>query len=118
VPVFARHKHVPSHQLQTIPITWPFSTWGLDLVGPYKKAKGRFTHIFIAVEKFTKWVKVKLVASIIAAKAVEFVKEIMYMSGVPNNFITNNGTQYTMREFKDFCANSDIKVDYASISHP
>jgi uncharacterized membrane protein YqhA len=70
------------------------------------------------VEKFTKWVKVKLVASIIAAKAVEFVKEIMYMSGVPNNFITNNGTQYTMREFKDFCANSDIKVDYASISHP
>jgi hypothetical protein len=29
----ACQKHVPSHQLQTIPITWPFSTWGLDLVG-------------------------------------------------------------------------------------
>jgi hypothetical protein len=26
---------VSSHQLQTIPITWPFSTWGLDLVGPF-----------------------------------------------------------------------------------
>jgi hypothetical protein len=36
---FASQKHIPSHQLQTIPITWPFSTWGLDLVGPFKKAK-------------------------------------------------------------------------------
>jgi hypothetical protein len=42
---FARQKHVSSHQLQTMPITWPFSTWGLDLVGPFKKAKGEFTHI-------------------------------------------------------------------------
>jgi hypothetical protein len=32
---FAHQKHVSSHQLQTIPITWPFSTWGLDLVGPF-----------------------------------------------------------------------------------
>jgi hypothetical protein len=37
---FARQKHMPSHQLQSIRITWPFSTWGLDLVGPFKKAKG------------------------------------------------------------------------------
>jgi hypothetical protein len=68
---------VSSHQLQTIPITWPFSTWELGLVGPFKKAKGRFTHIFIAVDKFTKWIEAKPAASIIAAKAVEFVKEIM-----------------------------------------
>jgi hypothetical protein len=25
---FARQKHMSSHPLQTIPITWPFSTWG------------------------------------------------------------------------------------------
>jgi hypothetical protein len=46
---------VPSHQLQTIPITWPFSTWELDFVGPFKKVKGGFTHIFVTVDKFTKW---------------------------------------------------------------
>jgi hypothetical protein len=69
---FARQKHVSSHQLQTIPITWPFSTWELALVDPFKKAKGGFTHIFIAVDKFTKWIKVKPAASIIVAKAAEF----------------------------------------------
>jgi hypothetical protein len=85
---FARQKHVSSHQLQTIPITWPFSTWGLDLVGSFKKAKGGFTHIFVAVDKFTKWIEVKQAASIIVAKAVEFIKEIMNKFGIPNNIIT------------------------------
>jgi transposase InsO family protein len=88
------------------------------LVGPFKKAKGGFTQIFIAVDKFTKWVEVKLAASITAAKAMEFIGEIMYKFGVPNNIITNNGTQFTMREFKDFCADSGLKINYASVSHP
>jgi hypothetical protein len=106
-----------SHQLQTIPITWHFSTWGLDLVGPFKKAKGVFTDIFVVVDKFTKWIEVKPIASITVAKAVEFIKEIMYRFGVPNNIITDNRTQFTAREFKDFCADSGIKVNHASISH-
>jgi hypothetical protein len=37
---FAHQKHVSSHQMQTIPITCPFSTWGLDLIGLFKEAKG------------------------------------------------------------------------------
>jgi transposase InsO family protein len=115
---FARQKHMSSHQLQTIPITWPFSTWGLDFVGPFKKAKGGFTHIFIAVDKFTKWIEVKPAASITVAKAVEFIKEIMYMFGVPNNISTDNGTQFTVREFKDFCEDSGIKINFVSVSHP
>jgi IS30 family transposase len=109
---------MPSHQLQTIPITWPFSTWGLDLVGPFKKAKGGFTHIFIAMNKFTKWIKVKPAASITAAKAVEFIKEIMYRFGIQNNIITDNGTQFNAREFKNFCVDTGIKINYASVSHP
>jgi IS30 family transposase len=88
------------------------------LVGPFKNAKGGFTHIFMAVDKFTKWIEVKHTASITTAKVVEFIKEIMYRFGVPNNIITDIGTQFTMGEFKDFCANSGIKINYASMSHP
>jgi hypothetical protein len=77
------------------------------LVGPFKKAKGRFTHIFAAVVKFTKWVEVKPAASITTSKAKEFIKEIMYRFG----------TQFTVREFKDFCVDSGIKINYDSVSH-
>jgi hypothetical protein len=91
---------------------------GPDLVGTFKKAKGGFTHIFVSVHKFTKWVDAKPAASIIVAKVVEFVKEIMYRFSIPNTIITDNGTQFTVREFKDFCVDSGIKVNYASVSHP
>jgi hypothetical protein len=88
------------------------------LVGTFKKAKGGFTHIFITVDKFTKWIEVNPTASIIAANAVEVIKEIMYIFGIPNNIITNNRTQFTSSEFKDFCAESGIKINYALVSHP
>jgi hypothetical protein len=54
------------------------------LVGPFKKAKGGFTHIFVVVDKFTKWAEAKPAASITAVKAVEFIKEMMYRFGIPN----------------------------------
>jgi transposase InsO family protein len=40
------------------------------------------------------------------------------MFDVPNNIITDNETQFTVREFKDFTAESGIKINYASVSHP
>jgi hypothetical protein len=49
---------------------------------------------------------------------MEFIKEIMYRFGVPNNTITDNRTQFTVREFKDFCIDSCIKINHASLSHP
>jgi IS30 family transposase len=92
--------------------------WGLDLVGPFKKAKGGFTHIYVAVDKFTKWIEVKLVASITMAKALKFIKDIMYRFSMTNNITIDNGTQFTAREFKDFCADSSMKINYASMSYP
>jgi transposase InsO family protein len=69
------------------------------------------------VDKFTKWIEVKSNASIKMAKAMEFIKEIMYRFGVSNNIIMDNGTQFIVWEFKDFFVDSGIKINYASVSH-
>jgi hypothetical protein len=37
-----KQTHLPAQVLQTIPITWPFAVWGLDLVGPLQKAPGGY----------------------------------------------------------------------------
>jgi hypothetical protein len=34
----SKQQHLPAQQLQTIPITWSFACWGLDMIGPFKKA--------------------------------------------------------------------------------
>ena len=31
---FASKPHAPASELKTIPLSWPFATWGLDMVGP------------------------------------------------------------------------------------
>src|SRR5438876_7678368 len=45
--------HVLAQELQTIPITWPFAVWGLDMVGPLQRAPGGFTHLFVRSEEHT-----------------------------------------------------------------
>jgi hypothetical protein len=72
----------------------------------------------VVVDKFIKWIKVNPATLIIVAKAVEFIKEIMYRFGVSNNIIIDNGTQFIASEFKVLCADSSIKINYASVSHP
>jgi predicted choloylglycine hydrolase len=51
---YARKSNLPAHVLRTIPITWPFTVWGLDIVGPLRKAPGGFTHLLVAIDKFSK----------------------------------------------------------------
>src|SRR5205809_1839529 len=109
---------MPAQELQTIPITWPFAVWGLDMVGPLQKAPGGYTHLFVAIDKFTKWIEAKPVATITAAKAKEFFQDTVVRFGVPNRIITDNSTQFTGSEFKDWCEEIGIKICYASVAHP
>jgi hypothetical protein len=54
---YTKQTHPPTQALQTIPITWPFVVWGLDLVGPLQKAPRGFSHLLVAIDKFSKWIE-------------------------------------------------------------
>nr|AAM08548.1 Putative retroelement [Oryza sativa Japonica Group] len=116
--VDTQETHLPSQELQTIPLSWPFAVWGLDMVGPFKRATGGFTYLFVAIDKFSKWIEAKLVVTITADKARDFFINIVHRFGVPNRIITDNGTQFTGDVFKDFCEDFGIKICYASVAHP
>src|SRR6266498_4028859 len=87
------------------------------MVGPLQRAPGGYTHLFVAIDKFTKWIEAKPVATITAAKAKEFFQDIVVRFSVPNRIITENGTQFTGAEFKDWCEELGIKICYASVAH-
>jgi hypothetical protein len=89
---YARQTHLPAQTLQTIPITWSFAVWGLDLVGPLQKAPGGFTHLLVAIDKFSKWIEARPLTSIGSEQAVVFFTNIIHRFGVPNSIITDNGT--------------------------
>ena len=51
-------------------------------MGPLKTAQGGYTFIFVAIDKFTKWIEVKPVTTTTVAKAAEFIQEITYRFGI------------------------------------
>jgi hypothetical protein len=108
---YARQTHLPAQALQTIPITWLFAVWGLDLVGPLQKALGGFSHLLVAIDKFSKWIEVRPLTSIRSERAVAFFTNIIHRFRVPNSIITDNGTQFTGKKFLDFCEDHHIHVD-------
>jgi hypothetical protein len=66
--------------------------WGLDIVGPLQKAPGGFSHLLVAIDKFSKWIEVRPLTSIRSEQAVAFFTNIIHRFGVPNSIITDNGT--------------------------
>jgi transposase InsO family protein len=114
----SKQQHLPAQQLQTIPVTWPFACWGLDMIGPFKNAQGGYTHVLVAIDKFTKWIEYKPIASLTSAKAVEFIQDIIFRFGISNSIITDLGSNFTSSEFFDFCKQRSIQIKYASVAHP
>jgi hypothetical protein len=51
-----------------------------------------FTHLLVAIDKFSKWIKVRPLTSIRSEQAVAFFTNIIHRFGVPNSIITDNGT--------------------------
>jgi hypothetical protein len=110
----SKQQHLFAQQLQTIPITWPFACWGLDMNGPFKKAQGGYTHVLVAIDKFTKWIEYKPIASLTSAKTVEFIQDIIFRFGIPNNIIIDLGSNFTSSKFFDFCISSASKSQWPS----
>jgi hypothetical protein len=51
-------------------------------------------------------------------KAAEFLDQVIHRFGIPNNIITDLGTQFTENTFWDFCDERSIIVKYVSVAHP
>jgi transposase InsO family protein len=88
------------------------------MIGPFKKAQRGYTHILVAIDKFTKWIEYKPIASLTSTKAVEFSQEIIFRFGIPNSIITDLGSNFTSSEFFDFCEQRSIQIKDASMAHP
>jgi hypothetical protein len=88
----AKQIHQPAQGLQTIPLSWPFVVWGLDILGPFPRVTGGYRYLYVAIDKFTKWSEVEPVRTIPSASVVKFIKGLMNSFGVPNRIITDNGS--------------------------
>jgi hypothetical protein len=115
---FAMQQHIPAYKLVTIPPTWPFACWGLDMIGPLPTAPDGFNRVLVAIDKFTKWIEVKPVTCPKADKVLDFLDELVHRNGLPNRIITDLGSNFNNHQFWEYCENRRIDVRYVSVAHP
>lgn len=58
---------------------WPFMTWGLNLLGPFKKAPEGYTYLLVIIDKFTKWIEAKPIKRVRSKDEVEFFLDVIYI---------------------------------------
>jgi hypothetical protein len=110
--------HQPAQDLQTIPITWPFAVWGLDLVGHLQKAPKGFTHMLVAIDKISKWIMICPLTYFKSKHVVAFFTDIIHRFGVPNSIIIDHGTQFIGKKLLSFYSDHHICVDWSAVAHP
>ena len=88
------------------------------MIGPFKPAPGKFTCVFVLIDKFSKWIEYMPLVQASLEKAITFLDQVIHHFGIPNSIITDLGTQFTGNAFWDFCDERSIVVKYVSVAHP
>lgn len=82
---------------------------GIDLLGPFTKALAGKNYLVVAIDRFTKWIEVKALASIATKKVKEFFFEyVICCFGIPKILISNNEKLFDSRNLEAFVKNKTL----------
>jgi len=111
--------HMHQEELHHVSSPWPFSKWGMDIIGPFAPGKGQVKFLLVAVDYFSKWIEAEPLAIITASQVHRFIwKNIICRYGIPHTIITDNGRQFIDKGLADFYHNLKITHITSSVEHP
>ncbi|RDY06429.1 Pro-Pol polyprotein, partial [Mucuna pruriens] len=118
--MYADNIHVAPFSLHNLTSPWPFSMWGLDMIGLIEpKASNGRRFILVAIDYFTKWVEVASYTSVTKSTVVKFIKrDIICRYGLPTHIITDNGTNLNNKMIIELCGQFKIQHHNSTPYHP
>ncbi|CAJ2665934.1 unnamed protein product [Trifolium pratense] len=109
----------PPQELKSLSSPWPFAWWGMDLLGPFTKGLYQNRYLIVAVDYFTKWVEAEPLSDITSLRILRFFKRnVLARFGIPQVVVTDNGTQFTDKDFQAFLVALGTKQHFTSVEHP
>ena len=88
--------HMPPSKLHALTSPWPFSVWGIDIIGKISpRSSGGHEYILVAIDYFTKWVEAASYAKLTTARVSKFIRShIIYRYRVPHELIYDRGVHF------------------------
>lgn len=104
-------RQVPLH-----PWEFPGQSWKrlhLDFAGPF------LGHTcMIVVDAYSKWLEVFKMGSVTSQATITRLRRLFAAYGLPEHIVTDNGTQFTSEEFKNFMQQNGILHSTSAPGHP
>ncbi|XP_078253747.1 ER membrane protein complex subunit 2 isoform X1 [Rhinoraja longicauda] len=104
-------RQVPLH-----PWEFPGQSWKrlhIDFAGPF------LGHTFmLVVDAYSKWLEVFKMSSITSQATITRLRRLFAAYGLPEHIVTDNGTQFTSEEFKNFMQQNGILHSTSAPGHP
>jgi hypothetical protein len=69
------------------------------MIGPLPTAPGGFSRVLVAIDKFTKWIEVKLVTCPRADRVLDFLDELVHHYALPHHITTDLGSNFNNHQF-------------------
>ncbi|KAK8622082.1 hypothetical protein V6N13_097708 [Hibiscus sabdariffa] len=109
--IYANKLHTPPQPLHVMTSPWPFSTWGMDVIGPiFPKASNGHRFIFVIIDYFTKWVEAASFANVTESVICKFIKkEIICRFGLPERIVSDNAKNLNSKMMERICGQFKIK---------
>ena len=108
-----------SEELTPMTALWPFTQWGLDIIGPFPIRVRQLKFLVVGIDYFTKWVEAEALATITERTIQSFVwRNIICRFAIPRVLVSDNEKQFNNNTFRDFCSELGIKNHYSSSAHP
>ena len=103
--------HMPPLELHVLTSPWPFSVWGIDIIGKISpKSSNGHEFILVTIDYFTKWVEAASYARLTSFGVTSFIRShIICRYGVPHELISDKGVY--------FRADVDTLLQKYSIQH-
>jgi len=113
-PCASAEKQPPKATLHAWPpATKPWERIHIDYAGP---RLGRY--FLIIVDAFSKYPDVIPVSNMTSRQTVAVLRKLCAQQGAPETIVSDNGTQFTSHEFKEFCKTNAINHTLSPPYHP
>lgn len=111
----------PHRRAPLIPITQdrPFQCVSMDLMGPIRSPNGDPRYILVLVDLFTKWAEAVIIPNMKAQTVAQAILDHWVCRyGTPENFHSDQGTNFMSDTMKSFCKLFGIEQTRTTPFHP
>ncbi|MCT1526935.1 integrase core domain-containing protein [Sphingobacterium hotanense] len=96
----------------------PLKTWSLDFMSDVLTNKRKFRTLNIIDDFNRRAIAIEVAHSMPASKVTYLLERIIKEQGKPSRFRTDNGPEFISREFREWCADKEIEIQYIQPGRP